>query len=340
MYSLECKSIQYKIPTNNIGVRTFAQSPDGKTICIIDEEGTLTLNELKHGTSADLIHQETCVVSHDYLQTFSRLIDLTVVRDYVKFGCKVCWHPTNPNLLAVPSTDGAIVFLCKEESSSKWVDRFLTGDHFLSHELHSLNVVQFSPDGLHLASADSEGVVLLWRIDDVLNPQKATPLSELVLEGDLIASTQQQSEKGVVDLVWGQRPGDSHLLVVTSSCYSKVELNLSNQPKMVAAAEAIIASATAEIATPSNNKRRVSFDPLTAAEERPISQEDFLPTQSSPNPIFSTPTVPTPMQAPRKRLSNKKKQNNTTSNNVSDADDLPDLLTTTGIMLIVREGDV
>lgn len=203
--------VEHKIATGNLGVRTFALSADSKHIAIADVDGSVCVHSLDASTSVDGTHH---MAKRD-LETFnSSIITKDATRSPKDTGCKISWYPLpfDQLLLAVPSTKGSVVVLSPaavtmDGEERKWEESFLIAptDGPLSHGSNDLNMVEFSPNGLFLATADMQGTVLVWAFD-AKKPTNSLPLRKF-----------SSNDTALTDLVWGRTATDNYLIATCAN---------------------------------------------------------------------------------------------------------------------------
>jgi WD40 repeat protein len=156
-----------KISTNGVGVKSFALSPNSNYICWVDEDGTAMIYQLTFGQNFDEGGRRFIggTFDHSVVNVVSKSVARASVDESV--GCKMAWCTVvSPSaLLALPSTDGTIVLLHKQNaavsSQNPWEETLLV----TSGGSTDINMVEFSADGKYLLSANAAGVVAVWKMD-------------------------------------------------------------------------------------------------------------------------------------------------------------------------------
>lgn len=174
-------SSETKVSTADIGVATFTTSDDNVSMCIIDLNGRVNILKI-----------DASFLSYNDEDGAGGIVDSRVIRT---MSCKVS-HGRCGGLstFAVPSKNG-VCELFYRAGDGKWPTKtVLEGeDSPATHFGKDLNLATFSPSADYLATADVEGVIVVWKI--------TTKDGEI----DTVDAIQQYAaaEKNpLVDLVW------------------------------------------------------------------------------------------------------------------------------------------
>lgn len=163
---------EWAIGTNGVGIRTFSVSNQTEYLAAVDMNGVIKIYTLI--SEKQLSNDRKVLTGHELSATFSDILPKCLSRD-LKAGCEISWHPIQDQL-ALPSINGSIVLLSKndEENLKDWKEEFLvTTTSKIGHSASAdLNIVAYSPDGLHLLSADNLGTIVIWNLA-TKNPMKA-----------------------------------------------------------------------------------------------------------------------------------------------------------------------
>ena len=276
---METKQIQCTINTRGIGIRTFALCPKIKYVGLVDHDGAVYVHFLN--TRSNHL-QEVKVDSHDCVCTKFRMVETSMARDYDSHGFKLSWSPESDGLLAIPTNNCIILLHKNNDMNSTWEEKLLVGSGDRTHGNHPVNIVQFSPDGKYLASADLQGFVIIWQIESLESECPGVALRMISL------GSENGKSEAVQDLVWGSSSTDNYLFVVTKSSWTKISNVLTvneDEPDILQAGSSTREDIRME-------------DSITQVEtEVMLSQEAFQPTQA----VVNT-TTPLDKPAPRKRL--------------------------------------
>jgi chromosome transmission fidelity protein 4 len=192
------QSVEFTLRTKNVGVRMFRQSADGSKLAVLDENGAVTIYGLVVSSGAGGVRS---FGGSDSLTTISDVVSKDAVRAYTKNGSSVSWHPTAAKL-AVPSVDGSLMVFSQNSMSSdgtEWDEElFVMSDDDENRHSAAAIMVQWSPNGKFLASADMDGTVLVWD----------------TAEKEAIAK--HMCGEALCDMAWGQEESDNYLLVVST----------------------------------------------------------------------------------------------------------------------------
>lgn len=177
-------STQSKISTADIGVATFAMSDDNETMCVVDLNGR-----------ANFLKMDPDFVSYSDEEGGGGIVSNKVIRSMsCKVGFAKCGGmPT----FAVPSKDG-VCELYTRVGDNKWSSNSaLEGENSAAtHFGKDLNLACFSPSGEFLATADVEGVIVVWKVD-------------IAPDGNGTADSVNQfspaDKTELVDLVWSSK---------------------------------------------------------------------------------------------------------------------------------------
>lgn len=172
---------QSKISTADIGVATFAMSDDNETMCVVDLNGR-----------ANFLKTDPSFVSYSDEEGVGGLVSSKVIRS---MSCKVDFAkcgglPT----FAVPSKDG-VCELYARVGDNKWASTSAleAESSAATHFGKDLNLACFSPSAEYLATADVEGVIVVWKVD-------ISPNGTGTVDGIRQFSPAEKTE--LVDLVW------------------------------------------------------------------------------------------------------------------------------------------
>jgi hypothetical protein len=307
-------SAETKISTADIGVATFAMSDDNSCLCYVDLNGRA--NFLKTDETFSSYTEEEGVgglVSNDVIRKMS-----------CKIGSSVCGGmPT----FAVPSKDGVCALYSRNSANGSWqqVDAMECEAAAATHFGKSLNLASFSPSGQYLATADVEGVVVVWKV--VVAAAAAGSGSGSGNSSKMIESVEalQQYSNGadkeaLVDLVWTSE----HSLLACSKSGFAVMADVVPASATVAAAASSVeeASAPTAAATAEQPAAAVDADALNdsqgdmdveaiAVADESIAQA--LLAQSSGAPATESGAA---VEKPRRRL-----EKNAAAKQSADSDD-------------------
>lgn len=200
-------SVDSKIPTGGLGVRSFALSADSKHLAVVDIDGSICVHSIAYSSELD----GTTHTGAKTMETFTtNVVSKTVARATHEMGCKVSWYPLPAEklLLAVPSTNGSVVLLTPPKATTaerRWDEAFLIAADPPNHRSHDVNIAEFSPNGRYLATADVSGCILVWAFD-AAQPTQSAPVHSLT-----------SVTSPLHDLVWGRNATDNYLIATTTS---------------------------------------------------------------------------------------------------------------------------
>ena len=195
------------VNTGDTGVRTFALSECDSLVAVADLRGKVCISRLAVLAEAS---GDKSYPSSNVEASFSGLVQAAVAMragEEQEMGCKLSWAPGG-QMLAVPSSTGTCV-LCVNSGggSSSWEELNLcAGDASgeLSHGEADLNLAAFSADGLHLATADVTGKVLVWELN------AANPKNSKAVRCGIRATQECASREVAVESGWLAAPSCSH----------------------------------------------------------------------------------------------------------------------------------
>ena len=302
IFSLETKKVQCTITTRGIGIRSFSLCQKIKYIGLVDHDGTVYVHFLNTRSTS---LQEVRVDSHDCVCTKFRMVDTSIARDYNSYGFKLSWSPATDGLLAIPTSNGIVLLYKNNDLHSSWEEKFLLGSGEITHGNHAVTIVQFSPDGNHIASADVQGVVIIWKLESLEHECPAVALR-------MIALTSENAQPEIVeDLVWGPSSTADDIIVVTKSSWTKLSNVLDvidHQPD------------TAQTGISTSDQIRKEDSTKQVDDEILLSQDAlaFQSTQVVVNPLSEKP-------APRKRLQKNREGDAEEANDIAlDNDEIVD----------------
>ncbi len=283
VYSSAKKSVIFKIPTFGVGVKALALSPSDRYLAYVDENASLKILHLQISDDGSAISgQEKVLTLGDIaVKNFCR---------NSKFGLGLGWHPTQP-MLAIPSAGGTVSvasaldapasaadmsdlssrYLSRSSTANaitQWHERMLISvDGSVTHFSNDLTVSRFSSCGKFLASGDSAGSALLWKVN-ISNIGES--------EGVKRFACSNTGSSGIVDLQFGSAT-DRFLLLCSQDGFAFAAN---------AIPEATAAAAAAESSKSGNFKR---LQKTKDAKDGNDSDNDFLEKEeAAPAPVASS----------------------------------------------------
>ena len=226
------------IQTGDTGVRTFALTADELHVAIVDLKGKVIIVALTHLTHP--MGQTRIYSSNDVVQTYNHCVSASVAMQTsasVPAGCKVSWTSVSGRpVLAIPAPSGSCT-LCIATDSGKWEDRSLANslEGPLSHGNSDVNLAVFSPQGTHLATAATDGSILIWELNH----------AQLV-QSRPVKRFSARTVNPLFDLVWGPLDGDNYLLASTRNGFVRID-DVIDAPVPVAVIPSIAHSSSVEM---------------------------------------------------------------------------------------------
>jgi hypothetical protein len=195
VYSFNSDSIETTIKSDNVGIRTFGQSSTGDYVCAIDMNGSVFLYKLEYKKDPALGYSKCTRSEVD--KKINGIVGRKSVRSVVS-GCKVSWYPSTEGLtVAVPGTKGTPQLFVRPVGGGEWEEKYLVPQEEgeLSHGQSDLTMVCFSPSGQHLASADVDGTILIWKFDHT-DPETSAVVTK-------VTHTLSSEDEPLCDIAWG-----------------------------------------------------------------------------------------------------------------------------------------
>jgi hypothetical protein len=310
-------------------VKTFALSPAAHLLAYLDESASIYLNKLS------IVRGPTGFqfIGSTELSRLGGVMALNSVRGS-KSGIKLSWHPTLP-LLAIPSENGSIVFLCAEKKTTgslsrsyddlvdgsqlRWKEIILVADPNvdLSHKQEHVNLVVFSPNGRYLVSADASGAVLVWdlRFDDI---SLSSPIAKFINHAGM----------PLHDIAWGCEVGENYLLATTTTSWCKIanvinaSLGFKSPTELIAdlfapskakestsSDDSLVKPAAVAVAAVSNTYKRLQKAGMTTASlftpSKPMSNLTIAATNDETQSTQVDAEDHQPQQPPQQQLAKK-----------------------------------
>jgi hypothetical protein len=254
------------IKTHDNGVRSFALSQDDAFISSMDITGTILIHSLK---SEVTVLDGRAFTSNDLDYHASKIGSISVLRNLPEVGYKLSWFPHKDIYsVVVPAEKGATMIFSRKGGVSRsgdldagWKESALVGDD--SDSAADMNLSVFSPNGRYLATANTNGTILLWAVDDV-----SSGVSEL--SSDMFNVVQRlECYDTLYDIAWGPRDGDNYLMVATATQWARFSdvVNTSSGaclPTGVVTKKAKTSTnepSTNAVRTPSNSAAKTSVSP-------------------------------------------------------------------------------
>ena len=180
-------SSQTKISTADVGVAAFTTSDDDESMCIIDLNGRV-----------NILKTDTNFISYSDQESAGGVVDNKIIRSMAyKIGFGTCGLVPS---FAVPSKNGVCELFFRSDDDKWSVKSALEGENApATHYGKDLNLAVFTKSGSYLATADVEGVIVVWKVStedgsieniDAINQFSPAVKSALV---DLVWSSEDSS---------------------------------------------------------------------------------------------------------------------------------------------------
>jgi hypothetical protein len=185
------------IETNSVGVRAVSISPKDDHLAVMDMDGNLSMFDV----SPISMKKDKQVSVH------KAIISKEVSRGVQNHHYKMAWLE---NALFVPGRSGVINVLTREGAHS-WKESPLMGDpsSALSHKSNNVTLVEESPNGAFVASADASGRIVIWKID-CSDPTKSVPIRCF------------EENDPVMSLKWGFGMSDNYLMILKKDTFHQL----------------------------------------------------------------------------------------------------------------------
>lgn len=196
------------INTKTESVRYFTTSQDEKHIAYLDGTGNVSIYSLE--VRRDMLSGEESV-SANVLEAFHQTVANTeIARNYSNYGFKMTWCDQD---LLIPSTKASLLILSKGSEDGKWRESFLHSAEKDKRHNADINLAVISPNGQFLATADMDGVILVWKLD-LMDLTQSEVVKKIVLS---------ESKSALFDLAWSPEDSENALLVLGNTTWERVD---------------------------------------------------------------------------------------------------------------------
>jgi hypothetical protein len=206
--TLNSNSTPLKIKTFDIGVRTFAISPDNNYICIIDLSGNVLIYLLKYEDGS--FGKQFIACNMEY--RLQDILESKISNDIDNIGYKISWDTdmSKPTIFVGSKSGGASMFTRNGSDSNdvEWKENYFTGVDDISHNSEQVNLIQFSPNGKFLATTDVVGGIVIWSVNNGNH--------------NAITKFNTAPKSPLKDIAWGPNEGDNYLLVSSNTSWANI----------------------------------------------------------------------------------------------------------------------
>lgn len=187
----------FKISTHDLAIKSFAVSPSGQYLAYLDASSNFQIVSMTVGPRAESLLSN---IDHSAGQlACARLVTSNTG------CCKLSWHPSDQELVAVPGRDGTVYLFKRTNEDTKWSESILIADGDISEAV-------FSPSGNYIAACNTEGAIYVWSLD--------VTTKSYVFEKKFCCKEAGDTMPDTLDLCWGiESAGKLSLLVASSSNY-------------------------------------------------------------------------------------------------------------------------